>query len=74
MCCGKWEGSQFAQGKSPINSLEGFGSYAKRRLTKFNGLSPQTFYLHLKETESRFDNREENLYKILLKKWRKNPP
>jgi transposase len=35
--------------------------------------SAQTFYLHLKECEYRFNNRNESLYRELLKLLRKNP-
>ena len=56
-----------------INGIESFWSYAKRRLVKFNGVPKQTFFLHLKETESRFNHRSKNLYKVLLKLLRKQP-
>lgn len=36
------------------------------RLAKFNGLQKEDFYLHLKESEFRFNNRNEDLYKIML--------
>ena len=42
-------------------------------MQKFNGVSAQTFYLHLKECEYRFNNRNKNLYRELLKLLRKNP-
>ena len=40
---------------------------AKRRLQKFNGISVETFNLHLKECEYRFNQRKKNLYRELLK-------
>lgn len=40
-----------------VNGIENFWSFAKRRLSKFNGLSRQTFRLHLKECEFRYNNR-----------------
>jgi len=52
---------------SHINGIESFWSYAKRRLQKFNGVSEHTFYLHLKECEYRFNQRKENLFRLLLK-------
>lgn len=64
---------QFAAGNRHINGIESFWSYAKRRLVKFNGVSQKTFYLHLKETEFRFNHRSQNLYKILLNLLRENP-
>jgi len=42
--------------------IESFWSYAKRRLAKFRGVPRQTFHLHRKECEFRFNHREENLY------------
>jgi transposase-like protein len=38
--------NEFARGKSHVNRMEAFWSYAKRRLAKFNGCSSQTFILH----------------------------
>jgi len=55
------------------NGIESFWSYAKRRLQKFNGISVITFYLHLKETEFRFNHRRDNLYLELLRLLRLNP-
>lgn len=65
--------NEFVRGKAHINGIEGFWGYAKSRLTKFRGMSPATFYLHLKECEFRFNFRGQNLYKVLLKIIRKNP-
>lgn len=47
--------NEFVRGKAHINGIEGFWGYAKSRLTKFRGMSPATFYLHLKECEFRFN-------------------
>ena len=58
---------QFAIGSNHINGIEGFWGYAKVRLTKFRGLSKNSFYFHLKECEFRFNYRQENLYSLLLK-------
>jgi transposase len=65
--------NEFARGKSHVNGIESFWSYAKRRLAKFNGLTDDKFILHLKECEFRFNSRKENMYKLLLKLIRKNP-
>jgi len=65
--------NEFARGNSHVNGIEGFWSFAKRRLQKFNGVSAQTFYLHLKECEYRFNHRNKNLYRELLKLLRENP-
>jgi len=65
--------NQFARGKNHVNGIESFWSFAKRRMAKFNGLTNKYFGLHLKETEFRFNYRDQNLYKILLKEFRTNP-
>ena len=58
--------NEFARGSVHINGIESFWSYAKRRMVQFNGVPRHTFYLHLKETEFRFNHRHSNLYKALL--------
>ena len=47
---------EFVRGKSHVNGIKSFWSFAKRRIAQFNGLSDETFYLHLKECEFRFIN------------------
>ena len=64
---------QFARGRSHINGIESFWSYAKRRLMKFHGIAESTFYLHLKECEFRFNYRSENIYPLLLKIFKNRP-
>jgi transposase-like protein len=59
--------AQFVRGPHHVNGIESFWSYAKRRLQKFNGVPARTFYLHLKECEYRFNNRDNNLARVLLK-------
>ena len=49
--------NEFTRGKSHVNGIESFWSYAKRRMAKFNGFNEGTFLLHLKESECRFNNR-----------------
>ena len=39
--------NEFARGKSHVNGIESFWSFAKRRLAKFNGLTDDKFFLHL---------------------------
>ena len=65
--------NEFARGNQHINGIESFWSYAKGRLAKFKGVAKHTFYLHLKETEFRFNHRHQNVYKTLLKMLRENP-
>ena len=64
---------QFVSGPAHINGIEGFWGFAKSRLTRFRGMSPSTFYLHLKECEFRFNHRNQDLYKLILRLIRKNP-
>ena len=64
---------EFAKGKNHINGIESFWSYAKARLLKFHGVPRETFYLHLKECEFRFNHRRDKLYAILLELLRNNP-
>ena len=58
---------EFVRGTTHVNGIEGFWSFAKRRLQKFNGVSARTFYLHLKECDYRFNHRNQNLSRLLLK-------
>lgn len=57
--------NEFARGKSHVNGIESFWSFAKRRLAKFNGLSNGKFILHLKECEVRFNYRNDNFLQLL---------
>lgn len=57
---------EFALGANHINGIESFWGFAKVRLVKFRGMRKSTFYLHLKETEFRFNYRQMNLYSLLL--------
>lgn len=65
--------NEFANEISNINGIESFWSFAKRRLLKFNGVKKETFHLHLKECEFRFNHRHDNLYKLLLTLLRNSP-
>jgi transposase-like protein len=64
---------EFVRGPHHVNGIESFWSYSKRRLQKFNGVSARTFYLHLKECEYRFDNRNKDLSRLLLKLFERYP-
>jgi transposase len=59
--------NEFVKGTHHVNGIESFWGYAKRRLQKFNGVSNRTSYLHLKECEYRFNNRNKDLSRLLLK-------
>lgn len=64
---------EFARGKNHINGIESFWAYAKHRLVRLKGIRPNDFWIHLKECEFRFNNRDRDLYKLLLSELRKNP-
>jgi len=64
---------EFANEGNHINGIESFWSWAKHRLAKFHGIPNETFYFHLKETEFRFNHKDQNLYKILLRILREDP-
>lgn len=40
-----------------VNGIENFWSFAKRRLAKFHGVSRETFLLHVKESEFRYNHK-----------------
>jgi transposase len=63
--------NEFARGKNHVNGIESFWSFAKRRIAKFNGIKNNKLLTHLKESEYRWNHKEENLYKLLLRKLRK---
>ena len=64
---------EFARGKSHVNGIESFWSYSKRRMAKFNGVPKAKFILHLKESEWRWNHRDDKIYKLLMKELRENP-
>lgn len=64
---------EFVRGKSHINGIESFWSFCKRRMRKQNGVRKDKFLVHLKECEWRWNHRNDDIYKILLKKLRENP-
>lgn len=65
--------SEFARDGVHINGIEAFWGYAKTRLAKFRGFSPHAFPLHLKECEFRYNNRGQNMTRLILKLCRENP-
>lgn len=60
-------GKLFTRGRVYINGLEGFWSYAKERLMKHHGISPQRFSLYLKELEFRYNHKNEDVFPVLVK-------
>ena len=67
------QNDEFVRGKNHINGIESFWAFAKHRLIKFKGISKSSFYLHLKESEFRFNYKNKNIYDMLLKMFRKYP-
>ena len=65
--------NQFARGKNHVNGIESFWSFTKLRLAKLRGIRAHYFFLHLKESEWRWNHRHDNLYLILLKNLRSEP-
>ena len=57
---------RFSRGKVSINGMEGFWSWAKERIIKHHGVSPERFPLYLKELEFRYNNREEDIFPLLV--------
>jgi len=57
---------RFRNGASHINGLEGFWSYAKERFHKYHGVSKDHFFLYLKELEFRFNERQLNIFNLLV--------
>ena len=58
---------RFSSGKVYINGLEGFWSYAKERIMKFHGVSKEKFPLYLKEMEFRYNNRNNEIFTLLVR-------
>ena len=65
--------NEFANGTNHINGIENFWGLCKVRLTRFRGIHKHKFYLHIKESEFRYNYRNQNLYLFLLDNCRKNP-
>ena len=65
--------NQFARGRNHVNGIESFWSFTKLRLAKLRGIRAQYFFLHLKESEWRWNHRHDNLYLFLLKNLRSKP-
>jgi transposase len=65
--------NQFARGKNHVNGIESFWSFTKLRLAKLRGIRAHYFFLHLKESEWRWNHRHDNLYLFSLKNLRSYP-
>ena len=64
--------NEFARGKNHVNGIESFWSFTKRRMRKLNGIHKSKFLLHLKESEFRWNNRQ-NMYADLLQSFKELP-
>jgi len=53
-------------GRVHINGLEGFWSYAKGKLFKHHGVSPDKFPLYLYEMQFRYNHGDEDLFELFL--------
>lgn len=58
---------EFAKNHNRINGIESFWSYVKRKMRKHNGIPRNKFYYYLKESEFRFNNRDNDILKVLTK-------
>jgi transposase len=56
---------EFVKNHNHINGIESFWSYVKRKMRKHNGISRNRFYYYLKESEFRFNNRNNDIFKEL---------
>ena len=56
----------FASGKVYINGIEGFWSFAKERLIHYHGINPEKFIFYIKEMEFRYNNRDKDLFDLIL--------
>lgn len=59
--------------RARLNRIESFWSSARSRLVKFKGMRSSTYQYHLKECEFRYNNRDRDLYTLLLTILRKYP-
>ena len=64
--------NQLACGHRHSNGIEGLGG-AKTHLSTFRGMSKAPFYFDLKGCELRCNDRQQNLYDILLLLLKNNP-
>lgn len=65
--------TQMQNVSEPLGSIEDFLGFARKRLITINLNGADHFNLLLKECEYRFNNRNDNLYQLLLKRFREKP-
>ncbi|MBC7828078.1 MAG: hypothetical protein H7122_10045 [Chitinophagaceae bacterium] len=61
------------RGKSKIDEIDLFWGIMKSRIVKFRGLNSNTTYLHIKESEFRYNNRNADLFAIIHSLIQKRP-
>ena len=66
-------GSHFTKGRSKIDEIDLFWGIMKSRIVKFRGLNSSTTYLHIKESEFRYNNRNADLFAIIHALIQKRP-
>jgi len=59
--------------KSHLDEIDTFWGMLKSRLIKFRGLNSGTLYLHVKETEFRYNYRDNDLFELLMEILHKRP-
>lgn len=62
-----------AKGRSQIDEIDLFWGMLKARLVKFRGLNGNTLFLHVKETEFRYNYRDSDIFDLLLDILHKQP-
>ena len=62
-----------SKGRSQIDEIDLFWGMLKARLVKFRGLNGNTLYLHVKETEFRYNFRDSDIFDLLLDILHKQP-
>jgi transposase len=65
---------EYGKGDTNINGVEGFWSYAKVWLYHYRGIPKPYFHLYLKEVEFRFNNRECDLFPMIVDRLVKTVP
>jgi transposase len=65
--------AQFVNGKFRIDEIDLFWGILKSRIVKFRGLNSNTTYLHIKESEFRYNNRNADLFAIIHSLIQKRP-
>ena len=53
--------------------IDNFWSYTQSRLKKFYGISKETYYLHLRECQFRFNLRGQDIYEVLCQMLKRYP-